>query len=29
VFSSAGTPEEAARAAAERGKASLIVIERG
>ena len=28
VFSS-GTPEEAARAAAERGKASLIVIERG
>ena len=29
VFSSADTPEEAARAAAERGKASLIVIERG
>lgn len=29
VFSSAGTPEEAARAAAERGKASLVVIERG
>jgi PTS system N-acetylgalactosamine-specific IIA component len=29
VFSSAGTPEEAARSAAERGKASLIVIERG
>jgi PTS system N-acetylgalactosamine-specific IIA component len=29
VFSSAATPEEAARAAAERGKASLIVIERG
>jgi N-acetylgalactosamine PTS system EIIA component len=29
VFNSAGTPEEAARAAAERGKASLIVIERG
>jgi N-acetylgalactosamine PTS system EIIA component len=29
VFSSASTPEEAARAAAERGKASLIVIERG
>ena len=29
VFSAAGTPEEAARAAAERGKASLIVIERG
>ena len=29
VFSSAASPEEAARAAAERGKASLIVIERG
>jgi PTS system N-acetylgalactosamine-specific IIA component len=29
VFSSAATPEEAARSAAERGKASLIVIERG
>ena len=29
VFNSEGTPEEAARAAAERGKASLIVIERG
>jgi PTS system N-acetylgalactosamine-specific IIA component len=29
VFNSAGTPEEAARSAAERGKASLIVIERG
>jgi PTS system N-acetylgalactosamine-specific IIA component len=29
VFSSAGTAEEAARSAAERGKASLIVIERG
>ena len=29
VFSTADTPEEAARAAAERGKASLIVIERG
>ena len=29
VFSAAGTPEQAARAAAERGKASLIVIERG
>ena len=29
VFSSADTPEEAARAAAERGKASLVVIERG
>ena len=29
VFSSAATPEEAARAAAERGKASLVVIERG
>ncbi len=29
VFSSADTPEEAARAAAERGKASLIVIKRG
>jgi len=29
VFSSSGTPEAAARAAAERGKASLIVIERG
>jgi PTS system N-acetylgalactosamine-specific IIA component len=29
VFSAGGTPEEAARAAAERGKASLIVIERG
>ncbi|MDP9202159.1 MAG: hypothetical protein M3P26_09575 [Gemmatimonadota bacterium] len=29
VFSSAGTPEQAARAAAERGKASLIVIARG
>ena len=29
VFNAAGTPEEAARAAAERGKASLIVIERG
>ncbi len=28
VFSSTGTPEEAARAAAERGKASLVVIER-
>jgi PTS system N-acetylgalactosamine-specific IIA component len=28
VFNSEGTPEEAARAAAERGKASLIVIER-
>jgi PTS system N-acetylgalactosamine-specific IIA component len=28
VFSSAATPEEAARSAAERGKASLIVIER-
>jgi PTS system N-acetylgalactosamine-specific IIA component len=29
VFSTADTPEEAARAAAERGKASLVVIERG
>jgi len=29
VFSTAGTPEEAARAAAARGKASLVVIERG
>lgn len=29
VFSTASSPEEAARAAAERGKASLIVIERG
>ena len=29
VFSTAGSPEEAARAAAERGKASLVVIERG
>jgi PTS system N-acetylgalactosamine-specific IIA component len=29
VFSSAATPEEAARSAAERGKASLVVIERG
>jgi PTS system N-acetylgalactosamine-specific IIA component len=29
VFNSAGTPEEAARSAAERGKASLVVIERG
>jgi PTS system N-acetylgalactosamine-specific IIA component len=29
VFNSEGTPEEAARSAAERGKASLIVIERG
>jgi PTS system N-acetylgalactosamine-specific IIA component len=29
VFSTAETPEEAARAAAERGKASLVVIERG
>jgi PTS system N-acetylgalactosamine-specific IIA component len=29
VFSSADTPEQAARAAAERGKASLVVIERG